>query len=986
MQRFIRWNWSGIRATKQLTGWEIIRKCSSKVALLDAFKNKAVQNSRCSIKELNEILNNKASIVESSGFLLECIAKYLPDVPHSEKSILISNIWEVINKAGNVTETDYIKLFRAKTAINDSVNIAELLSNVDNINPSPLFYEEMLYMVGTSQSKDDSMILDILAHMKEKRFNVTERMFNALIVAHSRRKSLENVQTVLDTYLMNEGNTEPSPDTKFELVRAHLENDSLDKADALITETVFSTEQLIEVVKCIIEQNCPNDLLSKVMRKFPEEVTYHKEISPVIRNLLLELIHVKKTPRKITEIIEFLPKPVVQAVESLDSYGSVLISELFQAKSSLEDIIHLCSFLHQSGRNPRALFIATEVALRLSSNYNLELLKEVAKHEPLKPHYFWKLIIDNFTKNGEQGIIETIKEMKSLSVELDHDTFSIYVFPRLPIILKDIRQGLNIITDAGVKMGELNGPLLPLLLGQGRYNEFLYVYDTYPTKFDSAALSIPLIRGLRIPGAVKKAMKIIKKMSEKPDHLNFPGQILLDLINGHKTDLAMNLVNEYVTGNVRISKSVSDAILDRLKEESKFTAQQMKHLEESMKRITSKLITSNIENSSLTDVKHPREMNLEELECHLVELETKKMNARGVLRRMLQLSVRENKLKLAQELKEKCDSLKVDSSPGMLASCFDLYTKTKNLTEAKAVWNDLAIKFPGFLVDEHKVIDYATLLINFGQPGEARKALKIRARSKIIGLNNNKNVWNLLTAQANKSKSVTENETKLLLDLLVKLRYCSYDNAVLGPIIREWLIKGNLLKAVETFQEFVRDYKKTPLNLELMTALVEIKNGENTKFPLVDQDKATELLQNLLCGMEEIHGKSAAQTSLLFAMAEGGTENQVRKLLIDSNVRIDSGVFQKQCEYLCHSGKMEPLLKLAKSGRGLGHKMIDEQNMYAMLMDSFSRENNFEAGMKLFERMIEEDVKVPTELGNRLVELLQRNNLEIPKRLASYSR
>lgn len=52
-------------------------------------------------------------------------------------------------------------------------------------------------------------------------------------------------------------------------------------------------------------------------------------------------------------------------------------------------------------------------------------------------------------------------------------------------------------------------------------------------------------------------------------------------------------------------------------------------------------------------------MVLSQLEAHLIELESKNMNTRGVLRKLLQEYCRQSKIEDAKKIIAKCESLQV---------------------------------------------------------------------------------------------------------------------------------------------------------------------------------------------------------------------------------------------------------------------------------------------------------------------------------------
>lgn len=386
-------------------------------------------------------------------------------------------------------------------------------------------------------------------------------------------------------------------------------------------------------------------------------------------------------------------------------------------------------------------------------------------------------------------------------------------------------------------------------------------------------------------------------------------------------------------------------------------------------------------------------MNLEELECHFSELESKGLNTRGVLRRLLQLNVREKRFDRALEVKKHCDRNNVELSPGMHAAIFDIYVKTGCPNEAGTVLRKLQQQFPGFLVDDHKVVDYAALLIKKGNIEEAQRVLRMRAGvAPVKGLEHiSKNIWQLLDNLANvaptlKHVNATENQTKKFFEFLMQFNYCTYQNSVLGPVIKEFLNKNDLKSAVTEYISVCQEHRITPLQRQLMTVLVDTSNRpEAAQQYSVTKPEAQEMLQQLIQTTAAIHGPTNTNIALIVALAEAGTEKQLRKVLIDPKARFSPEVLRKQCDYLNSVGKLDALLKLAKCSRGLGH--IQEQHIYNILLDTLIKENNYEAALSLFDELLSDDeFKVSSEFIRNLVDLLKRNNLELPTNVALHAK
>jgi hypothetical protein len=95
-----------------------------------------------------------------------------------------------------------------------------------------------------------------------------------------------------------------------------------------------------------------------------------------------------------------------------------------------------------------------------------------------------------------------------------------------------------------------------------------------------------------------------------------------------------------------------------------------------------------------------------------MELKSKDMNRRGVLRRLIQEYCRQGQVEKILVAKKEFEASGYEYSAGMLAMLFDVMVRFGNLDEAEASWRKLNSLAPDFILDEHKVLDYATLLVS----------------------------------------------------------------------------------------------------------------------------------------------------------------------------------------------------------------------------------------------------------------------------------
>ena len=94
-----------------------------------------------------------------------------------------------------------------------------------------------------------------------------------------------------------------------------------------------------------------------------------------------------------------------------------------------------------------------------------------------------------------------------------------------------------------------------------------------------------------------------------------------------------------------------------------------------------------------------------------MELKSKDLNRRGVLRRLIQEYCRQGQVEKMLVAKEEFEASGYEYSAGMLVMLFDVIVRFGNLDEVEASLTKLNGLAPDFILDELKVLDFATLLV-----------------------------------------------------------------------------------------------------------------------------------------------------------------------------------------------------------------------------------------------------------------------------------
>ncbi|XP_016980135.1 leucine-rich PPR motif-containing protein, mitochondrial [Drosophila rhopaloa] len=955
--------------------------------------------------------------VEQLHFLLgSCVPEMLPAQSGQERLQLFQSLWAQLLKLGGQPKLDHYHtrlqvLRQNRLPLSDHRSVLAEIAVYHGAADASL-YSALLDVAGSAGNMRQAT--ELLAEMRERSFALTDRNFYALLLGHARNGDLAGAESVLAS--MRAAGIQPGSNSQAIWFEALVENGQVTQAMELLqTEAGFTGPQLLQMLRGVLAGKAVDtELAQQLVKELPREFLTGLDLPPAIRSLCIQLVHQGRT-QVVMQLVSALPAPKFgNQNQNIDEYGALLLQEFFRAHVPLAQTLQFASELVQRSQNPRALHLVVELALRRLPSSALHCLQALSTAgEKLRPHYFWPLILHHHRREGESGLLRLVAEMQRMGVECDDETLRQYLLPHLTQTLTQPLEAIKALESAGVKPSLTLCPIVSHLLQQNQQmNEALDLLKRYPTRLDLSMLLQPL-SSLAVNARATKRFElfaqVVQALQQKALQRgeDFVGSLLLQM-TGPQTRLRQDaaslsrFLHELSRLELQLSPAASEVLLSLARQATQDT-ELIQDLAKALQKMRNTELTLPADTASLHGgfIKHPRDMSLDELECHLVELESKQLNPRGVLRRLLQLSVRSGRLERAQQLLAKCQALKVQTSAGMMASILDLHIKLRDLPRAQEALQRLRSTYPAFQIDEHKVIDFAGLLVQGQQLEAAKQLLQRRAEQhKVVGGDYViKNVWQLLTnvaqlaASQPPSNSTSEgaegskprNLTRETLDFLRELGYCQSHNALLGPVVREWLLRGDLDAAVGEFQRLANNHKHTPLQFELLSLLVRLGNGDEqelARFPATTAESAQQNLAAVTATVSRVHGAANMNSALLLALAESGKEAQLRRLIINPEFRINHELLVKNCEHLGQEGAVRTLLRLARGVRGV-QRSIDEQKIYDILLAQFCRSNDYEAALDLFERLeADDELKVSQEFLRNLVQLLQVNRVEIPSGIA----
>lgn len=345
-------------------------------------------------------------------------------------------------------------------------------------------------------------------------------------------------------------------------------------------------------------------------------------------------------------------------------------------------------------------------------------------------------------------------------------------------------------------------------------------------------------------------------------------------------------------------------------------------------------------------------------------MEAKGDNANNIKRQLLNACFRSQNIEKTLQVIGKLESEKFQIPAGIYAQLIDLYTHHKRSSEALETYGQLKAKDASFKLDNLKAVRLADLLLQEERDDAVFKVLEDNKKDAPVSesegsFNYVTTAWRTLNSLAEAGQA--ERLTKVF-DALVAANYIVPTNVLLGPLIKVHLVKDDVPKAIQAFEEICQKHKSTPWKNELACRLIQKEDAAN--------------LQKLTDLSTAIHGEVNSLYDLVFSFVECGRVRQARKILETPGLRTRPQRISSACDRYKNEGLLQPLEGLIEATKDLGH--IDRNKIYYTLLLSYDKADEAEKALGLWTKMQEEAVTPNDAFLLKLAELLRRKNIDVP--------
>uniref|UniRef100_A0A8B9BLM4 Leucine rich pentatricopeptide repeat containing n=1 Tax=Anser brachyrhynchus TaxID=132585 RepID=A0A8B9BLM4_9AVES len=357
--------------------------------------------------------------------LLRSCGALLPEVLSSERTELAHAIWDKMKELGAVYDTShYNALLKVYLQNEHKFSPTEFLARMEeaNVQPNRVTYQRLI--AAYCNEGDIEGASKILGFMKSKDLPITEAVFSSLVKGHARSGDIKSAENILS--VMKMAGVEPGPDTYLSLLNVYAEKGDRWGEARTTTTKVEKTEGylmdriLMQVIFSLAKAGYP-----QYIEDIKERIRFEKELIPDAMNLCLTLI---------THGFEDISFRILKSYNHLSrdnvDQGSFFLQHCVNRDMPLSKLKQFCSELKETKMHSAPLTFVLRCALEANkSALAIDVMKTMKEEGvPLRPHYFWPLIVGFQKEKNLKGIFEILKVMHELGVEIDTETYTDYVF------------------------------------------------------------------------------------------------------------------------------------------------------------------------------------------------------------------------------------------------------------------------------------------------------------------------------------------------------------------------------------------------------------------------------------------------------------------------------------------------------------------------------------------------------------------------------
>ncbi|KAM3863077.1 LOW QUALITY PROTEIN: leucine-rich PPR motif-containing protein, mitochondrial [Diretmus argenteus] len=895
--------------------------------------------------------------------LLRSCGSLLPEMPLAERTELAHRIWEKLQELGvSYDVSHYNALLKVYLQNEFKFSPTEFLAKMEaaNVHPNRVTYQRLI--AAYCQNGDIDGASTILGFMKTKDLPITEVVFNSLVTGHARAGDMESAKNILS--VMQGAGIEPGPDTYVSLLSAYAEKGDMDN--------IKKTLEVVESSDCALMDRDMMEVIFSLAKaghnqhvpEMLERMRYERGYVPDAMNLCLSLITHGQEDTSFHILKTFPTLQVDGPNGDAPNLGNFFLRHCVNMDTPVEKIGSYCKQLQDSNLHTSPLHFTLSCALEVKkTGVCFELMKMLKEQDlPVRPHYFWPLLVQHVKDYNTAGVVEVVKGMQELGVSLDVETFSNYILPCFP----NMDAARQAVQDAGCSL-ESEGFISSEVRSVAARNlAELYTLLSDPSSpgLDLSVFRGSLISGFRKSDDVESMVKVTEllykderfsKGTSKP--FETTSYFLYNLIDKmtdqevqEQEDKLRKYFNQLKAQNITISGNIYRGIRNLL---------DSYHVPELIKDVIT-LVDPRDQTSASASAGLPvtgLEGKVLMVEKRLAELKEENKPLGMLLKQAIALHCSDENLERALELKQQHEE---EMTASGYANLINLCCRRNNVDEALDLKMELSRKDSSVTLDTSKYIALVKVLSKNGKVEEALDILK-EMKEKDVVLNDT-NFTSLFHALSSAATEGNAPMIQRLQDTIFTLGLAQPTANLCSPLITAYLESKDLPGALEAAMACQKQYGQLPRMHDIIVGLVEAGD--------------TELLQKAMDFVSQERGEMTMLYDLYFAFMQTGRFREARKIIETPGLRAKPGRLQWYAEKCIAGNQMEALEQMVDMTTKLFE--CDRDEMYSYILRVCKDTNNWQKAEAVWTKMQEENI-IPRERTLRmLADILKKNGQEVP--------
>ncbi|XP_060610370.2 leucine-rich PPR motif-containing protein, mitochondrial [Anolis sagrei] len=891
--------------------------------------------------------------------LLRSCGSLLPELPPAERTELAHTMWTRLKELGVVYDVShYNALLKVYLQNEHPFSPTEFLTKMEeaNVQPNRVTYQRLI--AAYCNKGDIEGASKILGFMKSKGLPITESVFSALVTGHARAGDMDNAENILS--VMRDAGIEPGPDTYVALVKAYAEKGDISKIEETLgnitkTDSNLLDRDLMDIIFTLAKAGH-----SQYVQNILDKMRYDRGYIPDAMNLCLTLI---------TQGLEDTAFQVLKSfpTSSLDSQnengldrGNFFLRHCVNTDKPANKLEHFCKELKKANMHTSPLQLTLLCALESKKAALAFDLMKIMKREglPVKPHYFWPLLVEYQKQKNVEGTVEVLKAMHEVQVDPDVETYASYVLSNFD----DVSSARHLLEEQNCPL-EIVAFSTALIRHEASNERLDKVFSLLSSEnmpsLDHMQFRGSLIFGFRRSDDVDLWSKITELLYKDGRYCQTPpgpteavGYFLYSLIDSMsdsevqaKEERLRQYFHQLKKMNIVIAPQIFRGIRNLLDNH---------HVPELIKDA---ILLTNREHLSQGHAAKFAGLSASDLEEQLEQLKTENQPVQNVLKQLIVVLCSEENLQKALEVKAKYEE---DMVVGSYAALINLCCRHDNAEEAMNLKEELYRKDSSIALDASRYLALVKVLGKYGRLEDAINVLKeMKEKDVPIKDRSATSLFHVLNGAALRGEVETVNR---LFESIVALGLSKPTGNLCSPLVTAHLEKDDLAAALEAVFDCCKKYDKLPRLHDILCKLIEKGN--------------TELLQKAMDFLNQERGEMTMLYDLFFAFLSTGKYKEAKKIIETPGLRARPSRLEWFAEKCIVNNHVEPLETMVELTQKLFE--CDRDEMYYYLLKSCKESNDWQKAEAVWTKMQEENI-IPRERTLRLLaDILKTNNQEAP--------